>query len=171
MRETYHLYLLALLLAGCGQLHRFHAFSANGSTVAKTFSTDPSPNRPDPHTKKPGTTTYPLVGTLIYSMPCDAVYMPPPGDCLMIYSAGGGLYYLTGPGPSRDSITFNPVFDRSVVDELGYPLVRYVIKDAVTGVTMPPVEDGETVHLQVEIDNPLGMGYGGTITRIDHFGS
>jgi len=76
-----------------------------------------------------------------------------------------GLYYLLGPRPEFESIIYEVIYDRSVIDDRGYPLEIFKVTDTVTGVSFN-AQIGQKWRLQIEIDNESGMGFGGAIAKV-----
>lgn len=112
-----------------------------------------------------------LEGEVQYENPCIDHRQNGRGDCVRVWAdraengAFGGLYYLRGSLTAGQQFIHENKYDRSAIDERGYPIELHVITDPVTGVTLT-VKDRQRVRLELQVDNPSGFGFGGTVSRL-----
>ena len=101
--------------------------------------------------------SYTLTGTVHLEVPC--LYGTWAGEFCLVIQGGeqadqNGLYYLVGEAPGYNNIAYESVFDRTNVDELGYPQESYRVTDKETGVGVT-LKAGERATLNIAIGNPI----------------
>lgn len=107
---------------------------------------------------------YKIEGIVEKELPC--IYGGrSPDFCLRIWASNGGLYYLVGSGPEDNSITYEPVYDLSEIDDAGYPKERYLVSDSKTRF-QAIFEEGKKMSLIIELFSPKELGHGGAVGRI-----